>query len=162
MAWINGPLTVYHGTDNRSAFGIFNYGINPNYFVPQADFGAGFYVTTSLHQAKNFANERTRTKGTPHAEVVVFELDRSAMEKLKHLTFVVDTSDYHDLVDFCWTGGTNHGPYRINSYDVIYGPVSMHPQTHVMGNCDQIYFSDPSLMPILGKSLIQSQPNRYF
>jgi hypothetical protein len=49
MAWTNGPITVYHGTDNLSGNAIRRSGLDPNRFNTQTDFGKGFYVTTSLH-----------------------------------------------------------------------------------------------------------------
>ena len=178
MRWNNGELTVYHGTDSRSGYDIVNNGIKYRYFNPASDFGSGFYVTMSLHQAKNWANERVRTcgGGSFSAEVIEFKLDRRALESLSHLTFITDTQDYHDLVDYCWNGGTKHGPSRVSSYDVVYGPVSMHPQTIVLANCDQICFPDPLKMaafpvddPIRGfrqaspaPTIHQSLPNRYF
>lgn len=162
MAWPNQYLTVYHGTDSRSAYDIVNNGINPRYFNPQADFGRGFYVTTYLHQAKNWANDRTRVYGGSGSEVLTFKLDRAVLETLAQLTFVTDTQDFHDLVDYCWKGGPDHGPNG-KVYDAIYGPVSLHPQTLVIGGCDQICFPDPSKLAGFGSpTTTQAFPNRFF
>jgi Protein of unknown function (DUF3990) len=128
MPWSDGPIVVYHGTDNQSGFYIINHGIQNTYFNPDTDFGAGFYVTTSLRQARSWANERVRaySGGAYNAVVLEYKLARSSIKDLEHLTFVTDTSDYHDLVNYCWNKGTNHGSNRSKPYDVIYGPVSLY------------------------------------
>jgi Protein of unknown function (DUF3990) len=166
MPWSNGPLVVYHGTDSLSANNIRLNGIQPRYFVAKTDFGAGFYVTTSLHQAKNWANEKVRTQGSGaySAEVLEYNLQRSSITNLEHLTFVTDTQDYYDLVDYCWNAQINHGATRSKPYDVIYGPVSLHPQVLVIANCDQIYFCDPASISGFQSpaNVIRSAPNRFF
>jgi hypothetical protein len=64
MGWSNGPLVLYHGCDDTSAQSIMTpaspnrHGIHLAYSRPLADFGRGFYTTTYLHQAKNWANVR--------------------------------------------------------------------------------------------------------
>ena len=59
MVWNNNRyLTLYHGTDLASANKIINSQINLNFCKPLTDFGQGFYTTTYLHQAKNWANIR--------------------------------------------------------------------------------------------------------
>jgi len=66
--WSNPPLTLYHGTHSHAV------GATPGLpagsalpgFVPdlsrcrrKTDFGLGFYTTTSLPQAREWASERT-------------------------------------------------------------------------------------------------------
>ncbi|TCU33143.1 DUF3990 domain-containing protein [Rhizobium azibense] len=169
MVWNNGPLIVYHGTDSLSGSNIRMNSIQASRFNPMSDFGAGFYVTTSLHQAKNWANERVRTiGGRGSAEVLEYSLARSAVDRLEHLAFVTDTQDYHELVAFCWGGGLKHN--RMSPYDAIYGPVSLWPQALVIANCDQICFSNPSAVQDatgIGQfgnpvRTIRSFPNTYF
>jgi hypothetical protein len=145
MAWQNGELVVYHGTDNLSANTIRMSGINPAIPNTRTDFGKGFYVTTSLHQAQQWANQRCRSKHGRNPEVLQYHLLRDAIEILTHLTFVVDTADYYDFTDYCRSGSPNHGPApRAIPYDVVYGPVRLWPQRLVLANCDQVLFSDPS------------------
>lgn len=166
MPWSNGPLVVYHGTDSQSGYDIRNNGIRSTYFNPDTDFGAGFYVTTSLHQAKNWANDRVRAYAGAayNAEVLEYTLTRSTIKSLEHLAFVTDTNDYHDLVDYCWNKGANHGSNRSKPYDVIYGPVSLYPQLLVIANCDQLCFCDPLTVSGFNtpSTVIRSFPNKYF
>lgn len=145
MTWTNGPITVYHGTDSVSA-GSIRAGINSAHFRPHTDFGAGFYVSTVLHQAQQWANQRARRTGNTRAEVLEFELDRNAVEPLRHLTFNLDGNDYWDFVAYCRSGAPNHGPRRVQPYDIVYGPVSLWSQQLVLANCDQVLLSDPGAL----------------
>ena len=164
MTWANGPITVYHGTDNMSAASI-RGGINPVYFRPRTDFGAGFYVTTVLHQAQQWANQRARRIGNAQAEVLEYHLDRSAVETQRHLAFNLDGTDYWDFVTFCRTGAANHGPARSWPYDVVYGPVSLWPQQLVLANCDQLLLSDPNALGAgfrFRRAITPAAPTLYF
>jgi hypothetical protein len=160
MTWNNGPLVLYHGCDDVSAQSIMTpvspnrHGIHLAYSRPLADFGRGFYTTTYLHQAKNWANVRCQRlrSATPSrsvlATVIKFEVDRSQLAQLQTLTFVVDNPDYWDFVQHCRQGKGLHR--STGNYDVVYGPVSLWPQTLVIKDCDQISFhTDLSLAVLL-------------
>lgn len=132
-------------TDNLSGNAIRQSGINPTYFNPRTDFGSGFYVTTSLHQAQQWANQRCRATKHLNSEVLEYHLVRDVIETLSHLIFVMDTTDYHEFVEYCRPGQTDHGPPpRSAPYDVVYGPVRLWPQRIVLANCDQVLFTDPA------------------
>jgi hypothetical protein len=144
MAWTNGPREVYHGTDLTSGAAILPVGGPHAISLAPAgafsDFGPGFYTTTNLQQARQWANQRVRRLGgAAVACVATFQLDRTALGSLQHLAFVTDDSDFYDLVAFGRRGGVNHaragGPY-----DVVYGPVALWPQTLAIKDCDQISF----------------------
>jgi hypothetical protein len=167
MPWMNGPVVVYHGTDNLSATRIRSSGILPAYFKSATDFGAGFYVTTVLHQAKQWANQKCRrTSGTQNAEVLEYQLPRNTIETLRHLSFITDSGDYYDFVAYCRGAAPNHGPVpRAAAYDVVYGLVSLWPQLLVLANCDQILFSDPSKVTEFATPSQSIRPpnlNKYF
>ena len=173
MAWTNGPITAYHGTDNLSGNTIRRSGLDPNRFNSQTDFGKGFYVTTSLHQAQQWANQRCRPTTHLNPEVLEYHLLRNVIEKLSHLTFTIDTTDYYEFVEYCRPGQPNHGPSpRTVPYDVVYGPVRLWPQRIVLANCDQVLFTDPKQLDDpqrLGRDFSQpfqtirpSAPNRFF
>ncbi len=145
MTWNNDPLTVYHGTDDASAKTI-KARINPLSGKPLTDFGQGFYVTTYLHQAVCWANRRCHTisvsKATRSvvAKVLRFEIDRYDISRLDTLVFIRDDPDYWDLVEHCRHGLGSHQPKTGKNYDVVFGPVSLWPQTLVVKDCDQISF----------------------
>ncbi len=138
-------MTVYHGTDNISAASI-RSGINRGAFRPRSDFGAGFYLTTVPHQARQWANQRARRTRVASAELLEFEMSRNAIESLRHMAFTTDSTDYYDFITYCRAGLPLHGPRRAQTYDIVYGPVSLWPQTLVLANCDQIMLTDPTAL----------------
>lgn len=166
MAWSNGPLVVYHGTDHASAQSIRSSGIDPSRFRAKTDFGAGFYVTTTQHQAQQWANQRCRRMSSAQAEVLIYKVGRGTMETLRHLSFVIDDVSYYDFVAYCRSGATNHGPLpRRRPYQIIYGPVSLWPQKLVIQGCDQISFTDPrgaTEFQSPWRSLIPKSGQRFF
>lgn len=98
-AWNNDPLTVYHGTDDVSlgqpgitrGTVLTGFVVNLSLCRPLTDFGQGFYTTTSLHQAREWANARVRRVLAPaqrHTAVVIqFSLDRDWLAGLDALAF---------------------------------------------------------------------------
>ena len=129
MNWNNSPLILFHGTDLPSAQAILTQGIRLSFCRPGTDFGRGFYGTTLLHQAKNWANRRCLTlqaAGVPNAIAAVmrFSVSRNALANLEALSFVTDgpqvsTSDFWKFVWHCRMQIGPHRPrYRRRDYDV--------------------------------------------
>jgi hypothetical protein len=159
--WANGPLFLYHGCDHLSAQAIriasipYRHSISLTYCKLLADFGRGFYTTTNLHQAKNWANLRCQKlqSATPpknvHAVVIEFQVDRNLLARPEVLCFVTEgadpakppppQTDYWEFVKHNRLGRGSHKPNGGN-YDIVYGPVSLWPQTLVIKDCDQISF----------------------
>lgn len=113
--WSNQPLKVYHGCDDVSANGIVPaggvHGISLASGSPTIDFGQGFYTTTNVHQAEQWANRRYHVgqhQGATSAAVVEFTIDRDKMAGLEHMAFVREdfapNSDYWQLVAHCRRG----------------------------------------------------------
>jgi hypothetical protein len=92
--WQNSNLIVYHGCDNVSADNILKNGVDLTKGKPLADFGKGFYTTTNIHQAKNWANAKIRRlrQSRPRllATVIRFELDRNLLAERCLLCFVTE------------------------------------------------------------------------
>ena len=166
MTWSNDPLVLYHGCDDTSAASITTpagnrpHGINVSHSRPLTDFGRGFYTTTSLHQAKNWANIRCkRLNGAPGqanalATILQFNVDRDALSKKELLTFVIEGQDFWDFVSYCRLGSGPHRPVSAGrpaatNYDIIFGPVSVWPQTLILSSCDQVSFHTPAALAIL-------------
>lgn len=158
--WSNGPLTVFHGTDSVSLAGygrlvqstpLSGFTVAIARCRPNTDFGQGFYLTTYDHQARQWANVRVRRMRSPrgaplHAVVLSFSIDRDLLAAADTLAFVVATPDYWDLVQDCRLGFPPHRrPGGEQSYDVVYGPVSLWRQELVIHDCDQISIHDQAL-----------------
>jgi hypothetical protein len=144
---------VFHGTDNVSSGVTTQPAGTSLHFVanlalckPFTDFGQGFYTTTRLHQAKQWANMRVLRAPvgpTPLFAVVIrFQLDRDWLAGLETLSFVRPIRDFWNLVTDCRIGFAPHQrqPPRPVPYDVVFGPVTLWPQTLVIADCDQVSF----------------------
>jgi hypothetical protein len=180
MPWQNGPLVLYHGCDDVSAQAIslpsppYNHSINLTYCSPLTDFGQGFYTTTNLHQAKNWANlrcQRLRSAIPPNnvsAVVLEFNVDRNVLARLDTLSFVTEGSDpakppppntdYWEFVQYCRLG---RGTHKLGggNYEVVYGPVSLWPQILVIKDCDQISFHTPLSLLVLPRPYVTMRGN---
>jgi hypothetical protein len=155
--WNNAALTVFHGTDDVSlgrsgvTQGTVLRGFVANLSLcrPLTDFGQGFYTTTSLHQAREWANARVRRVLAPtqvHTAVVIqFSLDRDWLALLDALAFARPTGDFWNLVTDCRYGFPPHQRSGSKAaYDVVYGPVTIWPSRLLIQDCDQISFHSPT------------------
>jgi len=156
--WSNPPLTLYHGTHGAAVGATpgLSRGTRLSAFVPslsfcrpKRDFGLGFYTTTKLHQAKEWASERTRRAPAGAVAVVVgFDVSRDALAGLESLVHVTQSADFWGFVRHCRNGGTPlHGRSDLpGMYDVVYGPVTLWPQKLVIHDCDQVSFHTGSAL----------------
>ena len=117
MVWSNAPARVYHGTSLTHADSIRaratqlgTNGIDLALGRGDADFGQGFYVTTVVHQAQQWANVKVTMGRSPTrlfaitaadtAAVLAFDLDRDIAGRREYLTFVVEDLEFHQFVLF--------------------------------------------------------------
>jgi uncharacterized protein DUF3990 len=148
-------MVLYHGCSDQSLFPVSQKGIvvggGPHNISHTAgglrpDFGPGFYTTTWLHQAKNWANLRVLKMSAryPNARAVVLSmrLARNRFANLQSLVFPSDRDSFYSFVAYCRDGGTPHAhlAYRSGPYDLIAGPVTVARQTLVIGQADQVSF----------------------
>jgi hypothetical protein len=150
MVW-NNRTRVFHGTTETFANNIRTSKPNPSLSRVAADFGKGFYVTSNAHQARQWANQKVRSRpGAPvRAAVVEFEMnwDWPATPKFDVLSFALDDTPFHDFVVFnrlagVGLGSVSHGRGAGGPFDIVVGPVAAYPQTLTYANCDQICFVD--------------------
>lgn len=83
------------------------------------DFGAGFYTTSSLNQAKRWAHLQTQRRRGGRASVSVYELDESTLEMLSLLRFERADASWLDFVV-----ENRKDLYRGTLYDIVIGPVA--------------------------------------
>ena len=177
MPWTNAPMALYHGANTHSlpsnptnptgAITLYNNygGLTPTVAGgrPDTDFGRGFYTTTYLHQAKQWANagvELLVARSLPtksKAVVLRYDIDRDVLAGLDVLAFARDTSDFYELVNHCRTvaasgGGAvpPHGRTSGRPYDIVYGPVSLGRQQLCIKDADQISFHTSAAFVCLG------------
>jgi hypothetical protein len=173
--WLNKDIYVYHGTDSNSVGATsvrsgtsISFGVSLPLCRPRTDFGQGFYVTTNLHQAEQWANERTRainltlpSSSTPTVAVILqFRLQRDWLASLESLSFVLETPDFWALVEDCRIGFPPHQRAgKQMEYDVVYGPVTLWRQKLVIKDCDQISFHTAAAVSKLPNPLVFKKAN---
>ncbi|MSQ09538.1 MAG: DUF3990 domain-containing protein [Dehalococcoidia bacterium] len=55
--WVNGPVTLCHGTTDGNAHRVLA-GVDVRHGMARREFGSGFYTTTSLDQATEWADRK--------------------------------------------------------------------------------------------------------
>lgn len=140
MVWINGPLALYHGTDEISAHSIIpsptqQHAIQLKYGYKKNDFGSGFYTTTNLQQAKHWANKKALLSNikNPNQQnqsiVLKFTVDRWILGSSQTiLSFVRANHDFWEFVIYCRQVSSGHLATMPYYYDIVFGPVSKWPQ----------------------------------
>ena len=138
---------MYHWADPGVTQGtvLSGFVVNLSLCRPLTDFGQGFYTTTSLHQAREWANARVRRILAPtqaHTAVVIqFSLGHDWPAHLDALAFARPIVDFWDLVTDCRYGFPPHQRSGSKAaYDVVYGPVTIWPSRLLIQDCDQISF----------------------
>lgn len=150
-------LVLYHGTDDISAASILGDGIDINKCSRFTDFGQGFYTTTYLSQAKNWAHLKAtrikRKKPKTKGMVIEFKVNRTWLGSLNSLSFTRPAAEvgFPAAVRFCRSGkilNSDNG-----KYEIVYGPVAQWQgiqddkfEIMVIEGCDQISFHAPRII----------------
>lgn len=174
--WQNQPVVTFHGTDtdalDRQVLSVgatlSNFTVELSRCRPDSDFGRGFYVTTNVLQAREWANARVRRTrhtvgGSADAKAVVlsFRIDLDALASQETLCFVRASAPFFAFVAECRRGAPAHrraGPKP--GYDVVFGPVRMWPQRLVIQDSDQWGFHTPAALAILNQPVVQALATR--
>ena len=150
MTWKNDDLVLYHGTDESAAQAILSKGVDLKMCSQFTDFGSGFYTTTHLDQAKNWASNRAiRIRARiPSARGAVIEMrvNRDWISDLQALVFVRPAREtgWEAFVRHCRNGLIPHK--TSGNYDIVYGPVAQWQnlapsfKIFVIADCDQVSF----------------------
>jgi hypothetical protein len=156
LAWQNDDLILFHGCTDLSLrpqnprgimVGTLPHGVDHRVGAKKRDFGPGFYATTWLRQAKNWANLRRNKVSRRHPDAVAivlrFAMNRDDLAALEDLVFITDNDrGYFPFVGYCRARGAPHAPAGIRQqpYDIVYGPVSLIGQSHTIDKGDQVCF----------------------
>ena len=84
----------------------------------RADFGTGFYLTSSLEQGSRWAQLVAKRRGNGSPLVSSFDYDETSATSLRILRFEGATVDWLKFV------GKNRRGEAVEPYDVIIGPVA--------------------------------------
>lgn len=169
MPWsVNYLRTFFHGTTLDVADDIAS-GQSPialQKCAANTDFGQGFYLTSSAHQARNWANYRHDPNKPPVssniAAVLCFRLDTEELGALNQLSMAWEgkdtSSDFWAFVANCRTGGTHLNSCRTpDQYDMVSGPVTVWRQYLVIGNSDQFSFHSRAAIDLLNDAIRQGR-----
>jgi hypothetical protein len=106
-------IQVYHGSDIIIK--------TPKIIQPvrALDFGQGFYTTTNIEQAKNFAKKVQDRNGSKETYISIYTLNTYMLKKLSRLFFDKPDKKWLDFVS-----ANRNGTYNGKIFDVIFGPVA--------------------------------------
>lgn len=116
------------------------------------DFGAGFYLTSDLEQAKKWALRTTNNRETGSPTVTVFEIDEKELVKLDLLTFESANKEWLRYIAANRTGKTTEG-----SYDVVIGPVANDQAIRTVNNYLKGYFPEDVAIQLLLPQKLKDQ-----
>ena len=110
---MNEELIIYHGS---------NVSVTNPRLISQnrtLDFGAGFYTTTNLEQAKNFAHKVVSREKNGSPTVSVYSINTNYIDILDTHIFKSPDENWLDYVFANRTGITHK-----DKYDLVIGPVA--------------------------------------
>jgi Protein of unknown function (DUF3990) len=172
-------IRLYHGCTSHDANNIQTHGIDLTLCRTDTDFGRGFYTTTVLYQARQWAWNRfydpAVTRIRPNQPVVLkFLVNRYHLADLYFISFVLGgrtNRDFWSLVQHCrhrvpGTIKDHRGPvYQPDGtrwYDVACGPVAaLWRQRYAMQDADQVSFHTAGGVRVLQR-LIDSKNKKFF
>lgn len=141
-AWQDQTLELFHGTSD-----LFLSSIQKKVDVRKGqhlkDFGRGFYTTTNIDKARDWAANTAYFVGGDPA-VVRFEVSRNDLAMLDCLFFVrgdKSAVDFWSFVQYCRTIPSDHNRVHQAWYDLVVGPITgTWTQQSVIPDADQISF----------------------
>jgi hypothetical protein len=172
-------VRLYHGCTSQDADNIRARGINLNLSRVDTDFGQGFYTTTVLYQARQWAWARFYDPAVAHMRpnppvVLKFVLHRYDLAGLYFISFVLGghaKRNFWSLIQHCRQStpgaikdhrGPVYRPDGTRGYDVACGPVAAFwRQRFAMQDADQFSFHTAGGVRLLQR-LIDSKSKKFF
>ncbi len=152
--WIDQDVVLYHGTTLVHVQDILT-SVDETRGGALKDFGRGFYTTTRLDKALDWANVKARRLGGVPA-VVEFTVSRNDLAALDCLFFArgdPQATDFWSFVQYCRTIPGDHNRSQTAWYDVVAGPVAgTWKRQTVVPDTDQISFHTPRVAALLDGS----------
>ena len=115
-------IALYHGTDHQSARQILVRGIYLNAGRQKRDFscGKGFYLTTEMEDAFNWAKQTTEKPA-----ILIFAVDRTYLSKTRKLNLYENENKWREIVSsFKTATRTAKTRESVKQYDIIEGPMA--------------------------------------
>ena len=145
---------LYHGTADAFVQDILNaVEVTRGSFLK--DFGRGFYTTTRLDKAVQWAGVKAARVGGV-AAVIQFRVSRNSLALLDSLCFVRGdpmATDFWSFVQYCRMVSGDHYRAQTPWYDLVVGPVTgTWKRQTIIADADQISFHTPAGAAILDGS----------
>lgn len=116
------------------------------------DFGAGFYLTSDLEQARKWAIRTTKNRGENVPVISVYDSEEYSLNKLNILLFKEPDKEWLKYVT------ENRVGKSINeSYDVVIGPVANDQAIRTVNNYLKGYFSEEIAIQLLLPQKLKDQ-----
>jgi len=109
----NKNTIIYHGSDTIVDIPIIKQPVRA------LDFGAGFYTTTNINQAKSFAKKVMNRNKTSETHISIYSININIFKKLSSCIFNKPDKHWLDFVS-----DNRNETYNGKLYDVIFGPVA--------------------------------------
>lgn len=109
----NKNIKIYHGSDTIVESPIIKQPVRA------LDFGAGFYTTTNINQAKSFAKKVMDRNKSSETHVSIYTLNIELFKMLSSCVFNKPDKLWLDFVS-----ANRNEIYSDKLYDIIYGPVA--------------------------------------
>ncbi len=152
--WRDQIIELFHGTTDTWVQDILQ-AVDETVGGTLKDFGRGFYTTTRLDKARDWANVKALREGGT-AAVVRFDVSRNDLAQLDCLFFARGDRtavDYWSFVQYCRTIGRDHNRLHIPWYDLVVGPVTgTWKRQTILPDTDQISFHTPYAVAVLNAS----------
>jgi Protein of unknown function (DUF3990) len=152
--WRDQAIELFHGTTVACVSDIL-HAVEETIGGVLKDFGRGFYTTTRLDKARDWANVKARRTGGRPA-VLRFDVSRNDLAQLDCLFFVRGDPaalDYWSFVQYCRTIGGDHNRLHTPWYDVVVGPVTgTWKRQTIIPDADQLSFQTPYAVAVLNAS----------
>ena len=116
------------------------------------DFGAAFYLTSDLEQARKWAAHTAKMRGEGSATVSVYEFDRAVQPTLNVLRF--------EAPDRAWlrfVSANRTGQPVDDRYDIIIGPVANDQAIRTVNDYLNGYFSEDIAIQLLLPQKLKDQ-----
>jgi hypothetical protein len=153
-AWTDQDLVLYHGTTDAHVQDILNV-VDETKGSVLKDFGRGFYTTSRLDKAVDWAHVKAGRIGGV-AAVIQFAVSRNDLASLNCLFFVRGDPlavDFWSFVQYCRTIPGSHNRAQTFWYDVVVGPVTgTWKRQSIIRDTDQISFHTPAGAAVLNSS----------
>jgi Protein of unknown function (DUF3990) len=168
---INRNTKLYHATTSNCVEPLFN-GVNIEKSNLQTDFGQGYYLTTNLEQAKNWAFRKERDHNLTEMKlqhkgiksfaelvkgvILVYHLD---VERLCYLSNIIfNEPDLENWAEFVYRNRSENSMppnYKLHNkdkkYDFVYGPLA--DSTNIIGLAEDVDNQDIGLREFWNKIL---------